>query len=58
MIESLVNSKDYTRYLYISKKRINIIKVLLFECIYNLLKVVIIFNCIKFYNFIFLSESH
>ena len=48
MIESFVNSNNSTRYLYVSKNVTNIIKFSLFECIRNLLKVVIIFNRVKY----------
>ena len=48
MIESFVNSNNNIRYLYALRNVTNIIKFLLFECIRNLLKVVIIFNRIKY----------
>ena len=48
MIDSFINSNDNTRYLYALKKITNVIKFSLFECIPNLLKVVIIFNRIRY----------
>ena len=48
MIGSFINSNDNIRYLYISRKITNVIKSLLFECIRSLLKVIIIFNCIRY----------
>ena len=47
MIEFFVNSNDSIRYLYALKKMTNVIKSLLFKCIRNLLKAIIIFNRIK-----------
>ena len=48
MIESFVNSNNNTRYLYASKNVTNVIKFLLFKCIFNLLKAVIIFNRVRY----------
>ena len=48
MIESFVNSNNNTRYLYASKNITNVIKSLLFKCIRNLLKAVMIFNRVKY----------
>ena len=48
MIESFVNPNNNTRYLYISRNITNIIKFSLSECIRNLLKVIIIFNRVKY----------
>ena len=48
MIESFVNSNDNTRYLYASKNVTNMIKFSLFKCIRNLLKVIMIFNRIRY----------
>ena len=48
MIESFVNLNDNIRYLYVSKDVTNVIKSLLFECIRNLLKTIMIFNRVKY----------
>ena len=48
MIEPFVNSNDNTRYLYALRNVTNIIKSLLSECIRNLLKIIIIFNRVKY----------
>ena len=48
MIESFVNSNDNIRYLYVLKNITNVIKFLLFECIRNLLKAIIIFNRVRY----------
>ena len=56
MIESFINSNNSTRYLHTLKKLTNIIKILLFKCIRNLLKVVIIFNRIKYLQFYILIK--
>ena len=48
MIESFVNSNDNIRYLYALKEVTNIIKFPLFKCIRNLLKVIIIFNRVRY----------
>ena len=48
MIEPFVNSNNNTRYLYISKNVTNVIKSLLFKYIRNLLKIVMIFNRVKY----------
>ena len=48
MIESFVNSNDNIRYLYASRDVTNVIKSLLFECIRNLLKVIMIFNRVRY----------
>ena len=47
-IDSFVNSNNNTRYLYISSEITNVIKFSLFKCIRNLLKIIIIFNRIKY----------
>ena len=48
MIESFINSNDNTRYLYVSKNVTNVVKFLLFKCIRNLLKAVMIFNRVRY----------
>ena len=48
MIESFVKSNNNIRYLYALKKITNIIKFLLSEYIRNLLKIVIIFNYVRY----------
>ena len=48
MAELFVNSNENTRYFYVSSEIMNIIKFLLFECIRNLLKAIIIFNRVKY----------
>ena len=48
MIESFVNSNDNIPYLYASKNVTNVIKVLLSKYIRNLLKTIIIFNCVRY----------
>ena len=48
MIESFVNSNDNTRYLYVSKNVTKMIKFLLFKCIRNLLKAIMIFNRVRY----------
>ena len=58
MIESFINSNNNIRYLYTSKNVTNITKFLLFKCIRNLLKIVIIFNRIRYLQFcIFIKVS-
>ena len=58
MIESFVSSNESIRYLYISSEITNIIKFSLFEYIRNLLKVVIIFNYMRYLQFcIFIKIS-
>ena len=51
MIESFINSNNSIRYLYILREITNVVKILLFERIRNLLKVIIIFNCVKYLEF-------
>ena len=48
MIGSFVNSNNNTRYLYALKNVTNVIKFSLFKYIRNLLKVVIIFNRVRY----------
>ena len=48
MIESFVNSNNNIRYLYALKEVTNILKFSLFECIRSLLKIVMIFNYVKY----------
>ena len=48
MIESFINSNNNTRYLYVSKTVINVIKFLLSECIRNLLKTIMKFKRVKY----------
>ena len=48
MIELFVNSNNNARYLYALKNITKMIKFLLFECIRNLLKIVIIFNRVRY----------
>ena len=48
MIESFINSNNNIRYLYALRNVTNVINFLLFECIRNLLKAVMIFNSIKY----------
>ena len=48
MIKPFINSNNNIRYLYISKNITNVIKFLLFECIRNLLKTIMIFNRVKY----------
>ena len=48
MIESFINSNDSIRYLYVSKNVTKVIKFSLFKCIRNLLKIIIIFNRVKY----------
>ena len=56
MIESFINSNNNIRYLYILRKITNVIKLLLFEYIRNLLKIVIIFNRIRYlHSYIFIK---
>ena len=58
MTDSLVNSNDNIRYLYTLSEITNIIKYLLFKCIRNLLKVIIIFNRVKYLqSYIFIKTS-
>ena len=58
MIESFINSNNNTRYLYASKNITNVIKFSLFKCIRNLLKVVMIFNRVRYLQFyIFIKIS-
>ena len=51
MIESFINSNESIRYLYALSEITNIIKFSLFECIRNLLKIIIIFNRVKYLQF-------
>ena len=48
MIESFINSNENIRYLYTSSEVTNVIKFSLFKCIRNLLKAVMIFNCVRY----------
>ena len=48
MIESFVNSNENIRYLYALNEITNVIKFSLFECIFNLLKAIMIFNRIRY----------
>ena len=48
MIESFVNSNESIRYLYTLNEITNIIKSSLFECIRNLLKIIMIFNRVRY----------
>ena len=48
MIDSFVSSNDNIRYLYVSREITNVIKFLLFECIRNLLKAIMIFNRVRY----------
>ena len=58
MTEPFINSNNNIRYLYTLKKIINIIKSLLFECIRNLLKMIIIFSRVRYLQFcIFVKTS-
>ena len=48
MIESLINSNNNIRYLYILREITNVIKILLFKSIRILLKAIIIFNRVRY----------
>ena len=48
MTESFVNSNENIRYLYASSEVTNVIKFSLFEYIRNLLKIIIIFNRLRY----------
>ena len=48
MIESFVNSNDNIRYLYVLRKITNVIKSSFFECIRNLLKLIMILNRVRY----------
>ena len=56
MIESFVSSNENIRYLYVSSEVTNVIKFSLFECIYNLLKAIIIFNRVKYLQYCILIK--
>ena len=58
MVESFVNSNDNIRYLYTLKNVTKMIKFLLFECIRNLLKTIMIFNRVRYLqSYIFIKTS-
>ena len=48
MIDSFVNSNNNIRYLYVSSGVMKVMKFLLFECIRNLLKAIMMFNYVKY----------
>ena len=48
MIDSFVSSNDNIRYLYVSSEVTKVIKFSLFECIRNLLKIIIMFNRVRY----------
>ena len=48
MTKPFVNSNNKIRYLYTLRNVTNVIKFLLFECIRNLLKAIMIFNRIRY----------
>ena len=51
MTEPFVNLNDNIQYLYVSKNVTNEIQFSLFECIRNSLKIIIIFNRVKYLQF-------
>ena len=58
MIELFVNLNNNIRYLYILKEITNVIKFSLFECIRNILKMIIILNRIRYLqSYIFIKTS-
>ena len=57
MVKPFINSNNNIRYLYALKEITNVIKILLFKCFRNLLKVFIIFNRIRYLQFYILIKT-